>query len=51
MAERRKNKKNEPEKKPSKLLNIRPAIPFMVIIGFILGLIICYITFVYYGKN
>ena len=51
MAERKKNKQIEPKKKPSKYLNIKPAIPFMAVIGFILGFVICYITFVYYGGN
>ncbi len=51
MADRKNNKKIEHEKKSSRELNIKPAIPFMVIIGFILGILICYITFVHYGGN
>lgn len=51
MAERKKNKKTESEKKPSKYLNIKPAIPFFMIVGFLIGFVICYITFVYYGGN
>ena len=46
MAERKKEKKQE-----AKPINIAPWIPIVVILGFIIGFAVCYLTFVHYGGN
>ena len=48
MSDKRKKKADE---KPAKLINMPFLMPFVAILGFIIGFFICWLTFVHLGGN